>query len=192
MSSLLTFFVFAILLLTSDVFAWMVKPSSGSRLTAASTGGRTWTILGMTSKPASEKAYRVEIPLGDGFKDVAVTFRPLFAKSEFYVTSYNIPFSLNIEKPPKGFPAPVVTKDGKGGERVGDVLRATTCWSQGFSAAGAASDIMMFAGNVKWRKSIFDTTGKISWLCLEGSPFILIIIVVSSLYENRCALAGGR
>lgn len=41
----------------------------------------------------------------------------------------------------------------------GDVLRATTSWSQGFSAAGATSDIMMFAGNIKWRKSIFDTAG---------------------------------
>ena len=46
-----------------------------------------------------------------------------------------------------------------GGERVGDVLRATTCWSQGFNAAGPASDIMMFAGNVRWRKSVFFTAG---------------------------------
>ena len=38
--------------------------------------------------------------------------------------------------------------------------RATTCWSQGFSAAGVTSDIAMFAGNIKYRKSIYDTTGQ--------------------------------
>jgi hypothetical protein len=44
--------------------------------------------------------------------------------------------------------------------------RATTCWSQGFNAAGVTSDIAMFAGNIKYRKSIYDTTGKIeSFLC---------------------------
>ena len=42
---------------------------------------------------------------------------------------------------------------------VGDVLRATTAWSQGMQAAGITSDIMQFAGNVKWRKSVFDTAG---------------------------------
>jgi hypothetical protein len=54
-----------------------------------------------------------------------------------------------------------VTKDSsaEGGEKKGDILRATTCWSQGFNAAGATSDIMMFAGNLKWRKSVFDATG---------------------------------
>ena len=38
--------------------------------------------------------------------------------------------------------------------------RATTCWSQGFNAAGVTSDIAMFAGNIKYRKSIYDTTGE--------------------------------
>ncbi len=67
-----------------------------------------------------------------------------------------------------GFPAPIVTKAGKrgeyssgsiyllivcdtyvyAGEIEGDVLRATTCWSQGFNAAGATSDIAMFAGQL--------------------------------------------
>lgn len=103
--------------------------------------------------------YKVNIPLGEGYKDVECKFRPIFAASELLVVTYKVPFSLNIEKPPKGFPAPVVNRNGAGGEKVGDILRATTCWSQGFNAAGATSDIMMFAGNVKWRKSIFDTTG---------------------------------
>lgn len=68
---------------------------------------------------------------------------------------------LNIDKPPKNFPCPIVTKDDKDADGVkeGDLLRATTCWSQGFQAAGVTSDIAMFAGNIKWRKSLFDATG---------------------------------
>lgn len=103
----------------------------------------------------------VSIPMGKDIKPFECALRPLFVKSEFFTVTYSIPFGLNVEKPPKEFPAPIVTKDSQqeGGEKAGDVLRATTCWSQGFSAAGATSDIMMFAGNVKWRKSVFFTAG---------------------------------
>ena len=89
----------------------------------------------------------IQIPLGDGFKSVECKFRPLFSNSMFFVTDYSVPFDINIEKPAKGgIPAPIVTKAGPGGEQPGDVLRALTCWSQGFSAAGVTSDIAMFAG----------------------------------------------
>ena len=54
---------------------------------------------------------------------------------------------------------PTVTKDGKGGEKVNDILRCTTCWVQGMQGSGAGSDIMNFAGMVKWQKSLFDCTG---------------------------------
>ena len=101
----------------------------------------------------------VLIPLGEGYESMNCRFRPLFGNSTFRVVTYKVPFNLNIEKPPRGFPAPIVTKTGEQGELVGDALRATTCWSQGFNAAGATSDIMMFAGNIRWRKSIFETTG---------------------------------
>jgi len=99
---------------------------------------------------------QVTVPLGDGFKDVTAEFRPLFQYSEFIVLNYSVPFSLDIEEE-QGFA--VVTKTGKGGEKAGDILRATSCWSQGFEAAGATSDIAMFAGNIRWRKGVFDTTG---------------------------------
>ena len=83
----------------------------------------------------------------------------MFENSFVFLVTYNVPFGLNVEKGPKGCPCPIVVKDGTGGEKAGDLLRAITCWSQGFSAAGASSDIAMFAGNVRWRKSVFDTTG---------------------------------
>lgn len=105
------------------------------------------------------KIVTLQIPLGKGFQDVEAQFRPLFASSEFLTISYKVPFSLSVDRPPKNFPAPIVTKDGPGGEKVGDVLRATTCFSQGFQAAGVTSDIAAFAGNIKWRRGIFDTTG---------------------------------
>lgn len=54
----------------------------------------------------------IEVPLGDGFGPVKIQFRPIFAKSTFYVTSYDVPFGLNIDKPPSGFPAPIVKKAG--------------------------------------------------------------------------------
>lgn len=107
------------------------------------------------------KIYKIQISLGEGYQPVECTFRPIFQDSFFFTRVYDIPFGLNVEKPPKNFPCPIVTKDakGEGGEREGDLLRATTSWSQGFQAAGVTSDIAMFAGNIKWRKSLFDTTG---------------------------------
>ena len=103
----------------------------------------------------------LRVPLGKKVngEGVEASFRPLFASSEFFLVTYKVPFSLNIERPPKNFPCPIVSKDGPEGEKVGDVLRATTCFSQGFQAAGLTSDIASFAGNIKTRPAIFDTTG---------------------------------
>lgn len=40
-----------------------------------------------------------------------------------YLVEYAVPFDLNVA-PQKGFPAPVVTKNGEQGEEEGDALRA--------------------------------------------------------------------
>lgn len=74
----------------------------------------------------------MEIDLGPGFKPLQMGLLPIFEQSEFVKLDFAVPFGLNIEKPPKNFPCPIVTKDGKNGEKRGDILRATTCWSQGF------------------------------------------------------------
>jgi len=105
------------------------------------------------------KIVKVVIPMSKPYLPVEASFRPLFASSEFLLVSYKVPFDLNIERPPKSFPCPICSKDGPGGEKEGDVLRATTSFSQGFQAAGVTSDIASFAGNIKWRASVFDTTG---------------------------------
>ena len=49
-----------------------------------------------------ERVFRVEIPLGEGYQSVITNFRPIFAKSTIFVTTYDIPFSLNVEKAPAG------------------------------------------------------------------------------------------
>ncbi len=123
--------------------------------------GSTHQIYSSKSDDATPKptATFLDISLGEGYKSINVKFMPVFQESTIFSVEYEVPFSLNIEKPPKGFPCPIVNKDGNNGEKKGDILRATTCWSQGFQAAGPMSDIMQFAGNVKWRKSLFDCTG---------------------------------
>lgn len=66
-----------------------------------------------TPKSLNEKSVRVEIPLGKGYKNVFCNFRPLFVKSKFITVTYPVPFELNIDKPPKTFPAPIVNKNSE-------------------------------------------------------------------------------
>ena len=60
-------------------------------------------------RPVSDK--RVSIPMGPDTKPFDCALPPLFANSEIFTVTYSIPFGLNVEKPPPGFPAPIVTKD---------------------------------------------------------------------------------
>jgi hypothetical protein len=128
------------------------------------------------------KIVEIDVPMngmdGESLMPIPIRLRPIFANSVFLTVVYDVPFGLNVDKPPKNFPCPFVTKDGKGGEKVGDVLRATSCWSQGFNAAGATSDIMSFAGNVKWRRSVFDTT---------GAPWEQVVQALTSNTNERCS-----
>ena len=64
---------------------------------------------------------QVDVPLGEGFKDISCEFRPIFFKSRFFTVTYDVPFDLNVQPPPKGFPAPIVSKDSSNadGEKEG-------------------------------------------------------------------------
>lgn len=149
LATLCTFLLFSAAVIAFSPSIWTpTSRRSGSALSLSS-----------SSRP-KVLPVQVDVFLGDGYKTTSLNFLPLFESSTFFTVTYEVPFGLNIEKPPRGFPAPVVSKDGsrEDGEKVGDVLRATTCWTHGFEAAGAASDIMAFAGNIRWRKSIFDCT----------------------------------
>ena len=58
-----------------------------------------------------------------------VKLPPVLESSEIKVVRYNLPFGLDAAPDTvDDKPQVVVTKDGKGGEKVGDILRQTTVW----------------------------------------------------------------
>lgn len=48
----------------------------------------------------------IEIDLGPGFKPLQMGLLPVFEQSEFIKLDFDVPFGLNIEKPPRNFPCP--------------------------------------------------------------------------------------
>lgn len=131
----------------------------------------TSTALALSSSPDIQRksndleSVALSIPMGAGYESMTYRLKPLFKKSKFLVVTYPIPFDLNLERPPKGFPAPVVSKDNadrdESRELQGDVLRAATAWSQSYLGGGGGwtSDIVSVAGNIRWKRAVFDTTG---------------------------------
>ena len=88
-------------------------------------------------------------------------FKPRFEESEAIVVQYKLPFGLNVENV-KG--EAVVTKDGTGGERVGDVLRYCTKWELGLPAEGTiAGTVGSFGGLLKWQLGLLDVAKATSW-----------------------------
>ena len=74
-------------------------------------------------------SFSFEIPK-KGIADVGtaeVNLPPLLEESEVVVVRYDLPFGLNAA-PDAASGQVVVTKDGEGGEKVGDILRQTTYW----------------------------------------------------------------
>lgn len=117
------------------------------------------------ARVVSDSTVSLSIPMGAGYEPLTFKLKPLFKKSKFLVVTYPIPFDLNLERPPKGFPAPVVSKDNaerdEQKELEGDVLRGATAWSQSYLTGngGWTSDIVNVAGNIRWKRAVFDTTG---------------------------------
>mmetsp|Transcript_18055 Transcript_18055/g.40054 ORF Transcript_18055/g.40054 Transcript_18055/m.40054 type:complete len:180 (+) Transcript_18055:24-563(+) len=81
--------------------------------------------------------------------------------SEIVEVRYNVPFGLNVE--PKNNMA-VCTKDGPGGEKVGDILRYSSQWTLGLPRGGGVVDTALsFSGSVSWQVSMFDVLKASSW-----------------------------
>mmetsp|Transcript_8824 Transcript_8824/g.15981 ORF Transcript_8824/g.15981 Transcript_8824/m.15981 type:complete len:183 (+) Transcript_8824:125-673(+) len=89
-------------------------------------------------------------------------FEPVLDEpSEIVEVRYKIPFGLNVE--PKNNLA-LCTKDGEGGEKVGDVLRFTSAWSMGLPRGdGLVTTAASFAGGLQWQCSMFDVMKSKSW-----------------------------
>jgi hypothetical protein len=123
---------------------------------------------------AEERQFEVSVEMGPGLDPLPATFRPYFASSFMFMVDYDLPFSLNVEPTKQG--VVVVTKDGKAGEEVGDVLRAVTTFRQDMQNGGVAGDILSFAGaGLKWQKALFDTTGT-PFLFSRGQYFLLLLL----------------
>eukprot|EP00534_Pseudo-nitzschia_fraudulenta_P001665 CAMPEP_0201117940 /NCGR_PEP_ID=MMETSP0850-20130426/2012_1 /ASSEMBLY_ACC=CAM_ASM_000622 /TAXON_ID=183588 /ORGANISM="Pseudo-nitzschia fraudulenta, Strain WWA7" /LENGTH=180 /DNA_ID=CAMNT_0047382741 /DNA_START=92 /DNA_END=634 /DNA_ORIENTATION=+ len=81
--------------------------------------------------------------------------------SEIVEVRYKLPFGLNIE--PQNNLA-ICTKDGPGGEKVGDVLRYTSQWTMGLPQGdGLVSTAASFSGGISWQCSMFDVMKAKDW-----------------------------
>jgi hypothetical protein len=81
--------------------------------------------------------------------------------SELVEVRYSVPFGLNVE-PKDNFA--MCTKDGPGGEKVGDVLRYTSRWTLGLPRGdGVITTAMSFSGGISWQCSMFDVMKAGKW-----------------------------
>ena len=112
----------------------------------------------------------------DGFQEIELKIPPsnsgLFAQmkiekllkgvnSEIIEVRYSLPFGLDVE--PKAGRI-VCTKDGAGGEKVGDILRYTSAWSMGLPRGdGLITTAASFAGGLSWQCNMVDVMKCESW-----------------------------
>jgi len=81
--------------------------------------------------------------------------------SELVQVRYGLPFGLDVA-PQEGYAK--CTKDGAGGEKVGDILRYTSQWTLGLPRGdGVVTTAMSFAGGIGWQVSMFDVMKAVRW-----------------------------
>ncbi|KAL7530948.1 hypothetical protein ACHAXR_003766 [Thalassiosira sp. AJA248-18] len=102
----------------------------------------------------------VELP-GEGLS-AQMKFPPVLdVPSEMIEVRYKLPFGLDVE--PKNNLA-TCTKDGPGGEKVGDILRYTSQWTMGLPRGnGAITTAASFSGAISWQVSMFDVARAEKW-----------------------------
>ncbi|CAJ1936325.1 unnamed protein product [Cylindrotheca closterium] len=104
----------------------------------------------------------VDMPPSDSNMRASLKFDPILdVPSEIVEVRYQVPFGLNVE-PQKNLA--VCTKDGEGGEKVGDVLRYTSQWTLGLpSGGGVIATVASFGGGVSWGCSMFNVMNAKAW-----------------------------
>lgn len=104
--------------------------------------------------------FKLALDLGKNGKG-QLKFKPSVPSSEVVVVRYQVPFGLNVEN--QGGRA-ICTKDGPGGEKVGDILRWTTYYSMQLpSGDGALTTVASFGGMLSWKIGLFDVDKAQSW-----------------------------
>lgn len=120
------------------------------------------TVRSVITRMQARDPFVMPIDLGASGKG-QLKFKPSFASSEAVLVKYALPFELSVEQQSG---KPVVTKDGPGGERVGDVLRYSTKWEQELPNArndGVFDMLGSFGGLLKWKVNMFDMNKAQSW-----------------------------
>ena len=100
-------------------------------------------------------------PTGSGLQ-ANMAFEPVLSvPSEIVEVRYEVPFGLNVE-PKKGLA--ICTKDGEGGEKVGDVLRYASQWTLGLPmGSGIATTAAAFSGSLSWQCTMFNVVKAKEW-----------------------------
>lgn len=119
------------------------------------------TELKMAEDPPMLEAELTMPPSNLGLS-AQIKLRPVLdTPSELFEVRYKIPFGLDVQ-PQNGMA--VCTKDGAGGEKVGDVLRLSSQWTMGLPRGnGLMTTAASFSGAIGWQCSLFDVTKASQW-----------------------------
>lgn len=107
-------------------------------------------------------ALEINMPPSNSGLQAQIKLKPILGgPSELIQVRYKLPFGLDVQ-PKKGMA--VCTKDGAGGEKVGDVLRLSSQWTMGLPRGnGILSTAASFSGAIGWQCSLFDVTKANRW-----------------------------
>lgn len=126
---------------------------------------------------ATDETFEVTITM-PGKQDLAAQMKfksVLDVPSEIVEVRYKVPFGLNVE-PKNNFA--LCTKDGPGGEKVGDILRYTSQWTLGLPRGdGVITTAMSFSGGISWQCSMFDV--------MRAGRWESVVEALTSNTENR-------
>jgi hypothetical protein len=113
---------------------------------------------------ASAQPFEIEVKIPPSNSELLaqMKFNPVLSvPSEIVEVRYKLPFGLDVV--PKDNLA-ICTKDGAGGEKVGDVLRFTSQWTMGLPRGdGLVTTAASFAGGLSWQCSMFDVMKASRW-----------------------------
>merc|ERR1740138_269267 len=117
---------------------------------------------------AEPRVFELKLPLGEA-GTANLRFKAREPASESVVVRYAIPFGLNVENQGSDKPGlcrAVCTKDGAGGEKVGDVLRYCTEYKMqlaGGGGGGIITTVASFGGALSYKIGLFDVAKAKSW-----------------------------
>eukprot|EP00560_Eucampia_antarctica_P006898 CAMPEP_0197823828 /NCGR_PEP_ID=MMETSP1437-20131217/1140_1 /TAXON_ID=49252 ORGANISM="Eucampia antarctica, Strain CCMP1452" /NCGR_SAMPLE_ID=MMETSP1437 /ASSEMBLY_ACC=CAM_ASM_001096 /LENGTH=182 /DNA_ID=CAMNT_0043423185 /DNA_START=98 /DNA_END=646 /DNA_ORIENTATION=+ len=121
-------------------------------------------VTSVNHNMAADQTFELDVdlpPTGSGLTARLKFPSILDEPSQLIKVRYELPFGLDVT-PQNGLA--VCTKDGTGGEKVGDVLRYSSQWTLGLPRDdGIFSSAAAFSGGVSWQCSFFDVIKATKW-----------------------------